>query len=326
MSEFHVTVVELGKIGKHPNGDNLEITTVLGGYPVIMRKGDFQTGDKAIYIPVDAMVPAKDPRFSFLTDDELKLWVRVKAKKLRGIFSMGLLIKAEPGMEVGQNVQELLGIKKYEPPEEGAHTGGENEKDPGFLPSYTDIEGLRKYKNLLTVGEEVVLTEKIHGANARFVFRDGRLWCGSHHQIKKEDQANLWWRAAKQYQLDTKLQACEETVLYGEVYGQVQKGFGYDISPGLIGLRIFDAYDPTQGKYLDWSDLEKLCTTLALPMVPMLYKGPWNLELIALAEGKTTLASHVREGFVVKPTKERWDQHIGRVIFKMIGEGYMLKG
>ena len=63
-----------------------------------------------------------------------------------------------------------------------------------------------------------------------------------------------------------------------------------------------------------------------MPMVPMLYKGPWNLELIALAEGKTTLASHVREGFVVKPTKERWDQHIGRVIFKMIGEGYMLKG
>jgi RNA ligase (TIGR02306 family) len=329
MSEFHVLVVEIGKFGKHPNADSLSITQVMGDYPCIFRTGDFQTGDKAVYIPVDSLCPAKDPRFSFLTDDELKQWVRVKAKKLRGIFSMGLLIKADPSWEVGTNVQELLGIRKYEPPEEGAHTGGENEKDPGFLPCYTDIEGLRKYKHLLVPGEEVVLTEKIHGANARFVYATGRLWCGSHHQIKKEDQANLWWRAAKKYQLDTILQQAQDIVLYGEVYGQVQD-LKYGASPNELYLAFFDAYDPTLGRYMHFHDFKNLLIKLGLPMVPMLYVGPWEEgSLCQLCNGKTTVPTamqmHCREGFVVRPTTERWDNHVGRVILKMPGEDYLLR-
>lgn len=330
MSEFHVQVVEIGKFGKHPNADSLSIIQVMGSYPCIFRTGDFQTGDKAVYIPVDAMVPAKDPRFSFLTEDEMKEWVRVKAKKLRGIFSMGLLIKADPSWEVGTNVQELLGIRKYEPPEEGAHTGGENEKDPGFLPSYTDIEGLRKYKHLLVPGEEVVLTEKIHGANARFVYRDGRLWCGSHHQIKKEDQANLWWRAAKRYDLANKLQYVwtEGIVLYGEVYGQVQD-LKYGAAPNELWLAFFDAYRPEIGRYMDFEDFKRMLEQLDLPMVPVLYKGPWSEELMQESNGKTTVpmanAKHCREGFVVRPTTERWDNHVGRVILKMPGEDYLLR-
>lgn len=34
---------------------------------------------------------------------------------------------------------------------------------------------------------------------------------------------------------------------------------------------------------------------------------------------------HVREGIVVKPIKERWDQDIGRVFLKLAGEGYLLR-
>ena len=36
-------------------------------------------------------------------------------------------------------------------------------------------------------------------------------------------------------------------------------------------------------------------------------------------------ADHVREGFVVKPTAECFDDRIGRVILKMVGEGYLLR-
>jgi len=222
MSEFKVVVVEIQKIGRVPNSDNLSITQVMNAYPCIFRSGEFQPGDKAVYVPVDALVPLIDDRWSFLRDAEKpKLYAKIKAKKLRGIFSMGILTKADPSWEVGQNVQELLKIEKWEPPPEFG-TGGENEPDPGYLPCYTDIEGLRKYKHLLTKGEDVCLTEKTHGANGRFVYRDGRLWCGSHHQIKREDYNNLWWLAAKQYDLATKLQQAEGIVFYGEVYGQVQ--------------------------------------------------------------------------------------------------------
>lgn len=39
MSEFCVTVVEIGKVGRHPNADTLSITQVLGSYPCIFRTG-----------------------------------------------------------------------------------------------------------------------------------------------------------------------------------------------------------------------------------------------------------------------------------------------
>ena len=37
MSEFHVKVVEIGEVSKHPNADTLSITFIggTGGYPVI---------------------------------------------------------------------------------------------------------------------------------------------------------------------------------------------------------------------------------------------------------------------------------------------------
>jgi hypothetical protein len=50
MSEWIVRVVEIGEVVKHPNADSLSITEV-EGYPCIIRTGDFQTGDKAVYIP-----------------------------------------------------------------------------------------------------------------------------------------------------------------------------------------------------------------------------------------------------------------------------------
>lgn len=37
MSEFHVEVVRVGPVTKHPNADTLSITNIHGGYPVIMR-------------------------------------------------------------------------------------------------------------------------------------------------------------------------------------------------------------------------------------------------------------------------------------------------
>jgi hypothetical protein len=62
-------------------------------------------------------------------------------------------------------------------------------------------------------------------------------------------------------------------------------------------------------------------------MVPVLYRGPWSAALASHAEGKSIVAtaSHIREGFVVRPTMERWDERVQRVILKLIGEEYLLR-
>lgn len=369
MSEFHVEVVQIKNVKKHPNADTLSVCEC-NGYPLIFRTGDYQEGDLAVHVPVDSIVPDK-PEWAFLDGH-----FRIKAKRLRGIFSMGLLAKANPEWKLGQNVQTEMGITKYEPTLH-LSKGGENEVDPGIMPVYTDIEGLRKYKKVLKEGEQVVLTEKCHGCNARYTYKEedtkptiftkvyvgvlkllfrflgyfkaelrtakkwwwaigqtlekqqtildgGRLWVGSHNCIKRFNKDNVWWKVALDYDLKNKLKKFPGLAFYGEVYGQVQ-----DLKYGVEGTKLvlFDILDLKAQKYLDREDFLRIANELDLPTAPPLYEGPWSMDLVKLAEGKTTFpgADHVREGFVVKPVKERYEEHFGRVILKMVGEGYLLR-
>lgn len=52
-TDSRVFVVQVKNIHKHPNADTLSIVDVFGGYPCIIRTGDFVDGDLAAYVPVD---------------------------------------------------------------------------------------------------------------------------------------------------------------------------------------------------------------------------------------------------------------------------------
>ena len=321
MSEFHVEVVRIGAIENHPNADLLEITRVHGGYPCIVKKGTFKQGDLGIYIPIDTVLPDV-PAFEFLGKDRKRL----KAKRLRGVFSMGLIIPAEEGMVEGQDVTEHLGVTRWEEPEP-ATMKGENEKAPigWYFTHYTDIEGLRRYQDVLIPGEEVVLGEKLHGSNFRAIHDGERLWVGSRTCIKARDENNLWWKVALAIDLETRLASIPFHIFFGEVYGQVQ-----DLKYGHTGkntasLRVFDVFDVKEGKYLDHDVAVEMANSIGLDWVPILYRGPWSKELFSMAEGSSVLADHVREGFVVKPIEERYAHRVGRVILKLHGEGYLTR-
>lgn len=313
-SERHVTVVRIERIEPHPNADRLSITRIHGGYPVVIRSDEFREGDLAVYVPVDAIVPP-EARWAFLKDQR-----RIRARRIRGTFSMGLLAVAEPGWTEGQRVGELLGITHHEPIVERPD---EDERDPGSIPHYTDVEPLRRWEEILRPDEEVVVTEKIHGTNGRFGWVDGRLWCGSRTRFKVPG-VSQWWRIADAYGLAAKLAADPGLVLYGEVYGRVQElRYGVDDAVRLI---VFDALDLALGRYLDYDRFVERVDRLGLPQVPVLYRGPWRDLPPGLAEGPSVLGGgHVREGFVVRPTVERFDDRVGRVILKLHGEGYLTR-
>jgi RNA ligase (TIGR02306 family) len=319
VSEFHIRVVTIGDLADHPHADTLAVTHVHGGYPCIVKKGEFQPGDLAVYLPVDAVVP-ETQQFDFLGKNR-----RIGAKKFRGIFSMGLLIPAPPGTTVGEDVQDLLGITKYEPPVELVECSETESSPEGWhFFSYTDIEGLRRYPDLLKSGEEVVLSEKIHGANARFVHDGNRLWVGSKKQIRKYNPQSLWWVAAQQANLEEKLKAFPSCIFFGEVFGRVQD-LRYDLNNG-VSLAFFDVFDLRLGKYLDHDEACQRAAHVGVPWVPILYRGPWlGEQMFTLAEGKSMLAKHIREGFVVKPVCERMDDQTGRVILKLPGQDYLLR-
>jgi RNA ligase (TIGR02306 family) len=322
MSTFKVEVVPIKKIGKHPNADRLFITTIFH-YPVIFNADNgYKPGDLVAYIPVEAVVPMT-PEWAWLGDKPKHH--RIKARKIRGIFSMGLLVPAPEGSKPGDDVTEQLGIVKYMPPEP-IQANSEDEKDPGFIPCYTDIENYRRYNKILADGEDVVIMEKIHGCNGRAVFHSetNRLWVGSRTRIKKEDSKNLWWKAAYKHNLPEKLAKFPDLIFYFEVYGQVQD-LKYGAGKGELFLRCFDVFDLNRRIYLGFEEAQEFIKNAGLESAPTLYEGPWKSELLELADGKSILADNIREGFVVRPREERWSDEIGRVILKVIGQAYLLR-
>ncbi len=133
MSEFSCPVVRV-TIEPHPNADAIEIARI-GDYQSIVKKGQFKDGDLAVYIPEQAVVPEwllKELGFWDAARDKGALngalGNRVKAIRLRGIVSQGLVLEARmvPALSVGPDdsydcpigwdCSTALGITKYEPP------------------------------------------------------------------------------------------------------------------------------------------------------------------------------------------------------------------
>jgi len=360
MTEWNPSVVRIEKGMRHPNADTLEVFTVLGDYPVISKENQFKVGDLVGYLPIETVVPDTQD-FYFLCPNQYEKYEengevkqraigpkypvgsvpeknrRIKAKKLLGIYSQGLLVPAPSGMNEGDSLVEFLGLKKFEEEEEdniqNPKLKGKNAASPpsGWEIPYYDIEGLRKYVNQLMDNEPIVLTEKLNGSNFSACFDGEKLWVKSRNFYKKEDPEDMWWDVALRMGLKEKLVQFPMKIFFGELVGQV-KGFRYDakIDKGSLLTKVcfFDVCDAKTGRYHDYDETVSMVTGLGLEMVPELYKGPWlGKEMYQYAEGKSTLSDKtIREGFVLRTLKERFEPRLqSRFITKLIGEGYNLQ-
>lgn len=105
--------VEVEEIKPIPNYDRVEHARV-GGWWIIVQKGQFKVGDKALYIEADSLVPSNDERFAFLEKKHFK----VKTMKMCKVYSQGLLLPISEfpeiaDKEIHEDVTKLLGIKYY---------------------------------------------------------------------------------------------------------------------------------------------------------------------------------------------------------------------
>lgn len=307
------TVVKVETIEKHPNGDNLELTNI-DGFPVVVQKGLWNAGDLAVYVPVD-LVTSDEPEFDFWPNK------RVKGKKLRGILSCGLLVKPRPHHSLGDDVTSELRVTVYEPEVKAESTYADSAKAPSGEVKYTDIDSIRKYHYIFNLDEEVVITEKIHGANFRAMYQE-EFNVGTRTRWVKGD--NIWTRVSEQYNLKDIINKYPNYIFFGEVYGHVQD-LKYGHAKGALSLVFFDVFSVEQGKYLNWADCDRVLDELGLPKAPVLYKGPWlGLESHkSLADGDSLLGPNIKEGFVVRPIEERWNNKVGRVILKYHSDAFL---
>ena len=332
MSRLIVDVATILKVEDHPNADRLSICTVKGWRVIVAKnkKADagfehaYKSGDLIVYVPIDSVLPVELSDAMYITKYLAK--GRVKTVKLRGNFSQGLLIPLsylpDPAkVSEGDDVRDILGITKYEPP---IHIGigGEQLPEPASFSRFSDVENIKNFQNVLQSGEVVVIREKIHGTNFRAANIEGHFFVGSHRVTIKESDENIYWHVFKQYKLNRILQLGQQ--VFGEVYGHKVQKMAYGLK-NRIGLAVFALMEG--GQYVDNDRLESFCKEYDLPIVTKLYEGPWHPQLMELAEGKTAIpgGDHLREGIVITPFKERWNDQVGRVILKHISESYLLK-
>lgn len=333
----------------HPNADTLSVVQVKG-WTCVVKTDSFKDVKLAAYLQPDAVVPDtlefRDalgiPVDKVHRDKDFK----IRCVKLRGIFSQGLLLPAKEHWKEGDNVAEELKVVKYDPPEinfsrpgGGPCPGmcGDSITEPLDFIHYTKIQNYNNYPNLIEEGEEVVISEKLHGSNCRIGLINDDFMVGSHKTRKRLDGNTVYVKLAKLYDIETKLrlnlpfianqfQVPENElniILFGEVFGGNIQHLKYGMLDATMhDLRFFDI--AINGRYINYDRFIDLCQLLTLSTVPVLHTGSFHKALIELASGPAFQGDHYREGIVIRPVSERWDSRLGRVILKKVSKEYML--
>ena len=308
----------------------------IGGYYTVVRKGQFKTGDIAAYIPEAAVLPDH-------LIDELELTGklagpahnRVHAVKLRGVLSQGLVYPM-PGVPAGTDVTERLGIVKYQPVIP-PHMQGEMRDAFGGNIRY-EIDNIKMTDNVPHNGEEVIVTEKIHGTFCCMGTQDGRPVIASKQIsaqglsfVTKEgsNEGNIYVETYRKNRANMAwVGQCighKDFHILGEIFGRGIQDLTYGMKD--IQFRVFDIYvgNKEHGRFLDYDQMTRAIEGVFEP-VPLLHRGPFSQDLLEqYTAGPSTLGGNNREGIVIRPAVERGHPLIDRVIVKSLSEKHLLR-
>ena len=356
-------VGRINEIRSIEGADNIELT-IVNGWHAITKKGQYKVDELVIVATTDAVIPFAISDTMGVTG-YLRKGQRVRTVKLRGVYSECLIISMDildwsDDLSEGMDMMDILQIYKYEPPVKMVEmsVGGRKIKyheNPNFH-VYYKFPNLKNVPELFTEEDEVVITRKLHGTNARYGIVKkkklslldrvrkffGNKWVefeyvyGSHNVEKGSDSqgfysTDVWRTVADEYKIKEKLWDYVKTyfipqhlgsgvVIYGEIYGHgIQKNYEY----GLKDIKFAGFDVEINGEYKDFSVERGIFNTLDLPTVEVLYKGNWSKE----EQDKHVFGNFIEgtkvphEGIVVKSITG--DRH---KVAKVINPDYLIYG
>jgi RNA ligase (TIGR02306 family) len=311
------TVEKIEEVVKHPNADKLDLVRVLN-YWCIVGRDQYRPGELIVFIQPDSILPG-DKEWAAPLLRYAGTGGRIKAVRLRGEWSMGLIIDPfKIGHSVGDDVTEELGITKYEPPLPGS--AGAKRHLPFNIPR-TDEERWQNLRNLdKLLGQEVVVTLKKDGMsftayqNSTVREEDGFQIvenfesgiCSRSLELKiGEGFDSAWHQAEKKYDLLNKMRMIGTDVSYairGEVCGPGIQSFAHNPNcQEELNLTIYSVWDIEDGCYLDWDGVEWYAKIVEVPTVPVLERTVLTRELINKYDHELeTIDGKPFEGVVVK--------------------------
>jgi len=361
-------VAKIDEIKEIVGADKIEQARI-GGWNCIIQKGEYNVGDLVVVATTDAVIPERLSNAMNVTN-YLRKGQRVRTVKLRGVYSECLIIplKFIPNREklnyVGRDMMKELNIFKYEPPVKQVTLGSGRkvryQDNKNFL-VYYKFPNQKNVPDMFNEEDDVQITRKIHGTNARFAvvkkvklsfwdkvkkfFRVADKWIdydfcyGSHNVEKGSDSqgyysSDVWREIADKYKIKdklwnfVKLNSLEDTgsgiTLYGEIYGAgIQKGYDY----GLEEIKFVGFDIMIDGKYLDTLNTKLILNDLLrLPHVEELYVGKWSKEVqdMFVVNNFIPGTKIPHEGIVVKSVSGERSK-VSKVInndYLMFGEKY----
>lgn len=311
--------------------DRIEIA-VVDGWKCVIKKGEFQPGDTVVYVEIDAFLPVKD-EFEFLRKSSFRKMgdeegFRLRTVKLRGQISQGLVLPVSvvgTEVEIGQDVTELLGIKKFEPPVPASLAGEVRGAFPAVIRK-TDEERVQNmaadYPSFAE--KDFYVSEKLDGTSMT-VFFDGERFgvCGRNWELE-EAKGNTYWDVARGLNLETKIRESGRALAFqGELIGpKIQKNRYKLNAPE---FHVFNVFDIATGGYVAKEEMGAFCESFGVTTVPFIAvrEVPESIdEILKSAEGPSVLnADTEREGLV-------WVHGDGpsRISFKTISNKFLAKG
>lgn len=341
MADFAVPVTPI--LSKEPieGTSNLEVVRVLGGFGVITKANEFQVGDLVAYIPVGAALPEAAIKRMGVIRSRLAGNRVVKPFPILNAVSEGFVYRAEEGWSEGDDVADVLELDKFVVPDLVPLVGRRNvEETYCFNFDFNSAKSMAM--PIFYPGERVQVSEKLHGSAGVFVLKpDGGFLIGTKKLMAKGQyytlsDSTIHVQCAIDFDIRDRMLRVfggspEPVFLLGEVLGvqDLTYGFGKEAT----GYRVFDVYTgwPLNGRYLNDDELEETCSKLGLDRVPVLYRGPYDENLIvSLVDGKETITgtnAHIREGVVVKACQERIQKGMpgNRAACKMVSSDYLIR-
>jgi RNA ligase (TIGR02306 family) len=274
-------------VSKHPNADALDIVQVLG-YKAITKRNEWKVGDLCVFIQPDTVLP--DAPWAAMYKAKSN---RVKAIKLRGSWSMGIVESIEkvfadivlPQPVEGLEVGGFIGVTKFEPPAPADNSA------KGLLPFGIPKTDQERYQNLkpeeIPYGELVDVTLKVDGQSLTAYCKRNEQGinlstgiCGRTLEFKDEANNN-YTRAVEKHRIIDKLaEYCVahsvSLALRGESYGKGIQAFKENPHASLENdLALFSVFDIDRKQYANKGSrfyFVDVCAELGLPTVTILEK------------------------------------------------------
>lgn len=309
-------------------------TALIGGWSVIVKKGEFKVNDFAVYFEIDSWIPEIIAPFLFKNREYNNIpGARLKTVRMRGVLSQGLLLPVNILPDWFQivedaDVTQLLQIQKYEV-QDGIMQTNAKGNFPTQIPRTNQerVQNLsREMKRWHENSPTFEMTEKLDGSSMTVYFNDGNVGVCSRNLELKEDDQSAFWIAARNNDLPSKLISYDKNIaIQGELIGPKIQGNPYNLT--VYKFFVFDIWDIDNQRYFTSDERIDFCGSFGLDHVPILFYV-MELEkklyeknsnyLLDWAEGKSFInPKTTREGIVLKEVN-------GKFSMKCISNSWLL--